>query len=136
MLQQQERQLCSQKTDSSDWLHTLAPHSVPTCFLWKLLVMKFYHLFKKKKSAKIFLTYLTRMLERLKLDSCESVSNSPRRDWRNALWINLFIVIMIPSHSLLPLKALDSADQAVSYLASKCLLKIIPPEAQKFLICD
>ena len=76
------------------------------------------------------------MLERLKLDSCESVSNSPRRDWRNALWINLFIVIMIPSHSLLPLKALDSADQAVSYLASKCLLKIIPPEAQKCLICD
>ena len=45
----------------------------------------------KKKSAKIFLTYLTRMLERLKLDSCESVSNSPRKDWRNALWINLFV---------------------------------------------
>lgn len=53
--------------------------------------MKFYDLLKKKKSVRIFLlTYLIKMLERSKLDSCESVSNSPRKDWRNVLWINLF----------------------------------------------
>lgn len=40
---------------------------------------------------------------------------------------------MIPSHSLLPLNAQDSADQAVSYLASQKLFKIIPLEAQKYL---
>lgn len=52
--------------------------------------MKCYDLFKKKSVRIFLLTYLTWILERLKLDSCESVSNSPRKDWRNALWINLF----------------------------------------------
>lgn len=46
--------------------------------------MKYYDLLKKKGVRIFLLTYLTRLLERLKLDSCESVSNSPRKDWRNA----------------------------------------------------
>lgn len=61
----------------------LASHFGLTWFFGKLLVMKFYDLLKKKKrkckSKNIFSYLLTRMLERLKLDSCENVSHSPRK---------------------------------------------------------
>lgn len=87
----------------------------------------------KKKSVRIYLfTYLTRMLGRLKLASCESVSDSPRKKEKcfveKLVLRNFKIPLMIPAHnSLLPLKAQDSADHAFSSLVSESLFTIIPP---------